>query len=455
MATDRATGDAGRLDALDEGDERSAASRSFVGSAVATSSLTATYTALLFATTIILARLLGPESYGVYAIVTSVTAMVGVFATPGLENLLIRDLAAYGVSNDHSRSRGLMRVSSRLTLWIGLVLTVVLCLVTFVVHGWVLDSFTTTMVVGSLVIPVAALSRVRAASLVGLHRVVLSRLPELVVRPLSLLALVGIGVLVGLSTSPEGAMAATVAAYAASYLVGALVLRRVMPAAIPVAEPRYDAARWRKSAPAFLALALTDILNSQLSVSLVGWLDTARSAGIFAVANRGAALVALAFVGIAAVVAPRIARLWEAQEYDAVSRLLLRCSVMSAGFAIPVVVAVAVLDKRLLALFGSGFKEGAAAFLIVALGQLAWSVVGIYATALLMTGGENRAALCTLISLVTTVVLSVVLVPRWGADGAALAWTASMVLAQGFTLVFWFNHRRSRRVTVEARASAT
>ncbi len=423
----------------------------YVRSAITTSSLTATYTALLFVITVILARLLGPHAYGIYAIVISVTAIVGIFATPGLENLLIRDVAAYDVTGEHAKARALMLLSSKISIWVGLALSALLGLLAVGLHGWVLDAYSATMVIGALVIPIAALSRLRAASLVGFRRVILSRVPELVVRPVCLLALIGIGVAVGLQATPQAAMMATVAAYSLSYLVGAEVLRRVMPPAIRTARPDYDTRRWRRSAPAFLALAVTDIMNSQLSISLVGWLDSARSAGIFAVASRGAAFVALAFVGLSAVVAPRIARHWQVHEYDAVSRLLRRCSLLCAGFAVPVVIAIAILDTRLLALFGNGFREGATAFVVLAVGWMAFAVVGIYATALLMTGGENLAATTTLISLATGSVLSLVLIPPMGATGAAIAWTTGIVIAQGFVIVFWIRHRR-QQILVSAAA---
>jgi O-antigen/teichoic acid export membrane protein len=412
-------------------------------SAISTSGLTAVYTVLLLLTTILLARWLGPDQYGVYALVTAIAVIVGHFATPGTENLLIRDVASYGVHDQHGRSRALLAVSTRVALIVSAVLILVVPAVTWMSHSFRFGTATQAMFVGCLIIPISALSRVRAATLVGLHHVVLARIPELVVRPIALLALVAGAIWAGAEDTAVVGLAVTCVAYALSFVVGTVQLRRAMPTAMRTEPREYDYPRWLRSSPPFLALGFSDVLASQLSITLIGWFGTARNAGVFAVANRGAGVVALGFAGVAAVAAPRIARLWVQRDLSALDELLKHCALLSGGVAALAVIVIAVFRDQLLAIFGPGFVTGATALVVLSIGQLAYATVGILATALLMTGGERKAALTMVFSLVMTTVLSALLIPGLGQDGAALAWTTSICLGQILTVALWRRHRRT------------
>ena len=419
------------------------AARSLLAAAVSTSGLTAIYTVLLLVTTILLARWLGPEQYGIYALVTAVAVIVGHFATPGTENVLIRDVASYGVAGRYGASRGLLGFATRIAVIGSVILVLLVVTATWAYRSFAFDPVTQAMLVGALIIPINALSRVRAAALVGLHQVVLARVPELVVRPVVLLVVVALAVWIGTGSTAVVGLALTCVAYAASFVVGAVLLRRAMPRPMREAPREYDYARWTRSMPSFLALGFSDVLASQLSITLIGTFGTARDAGVFAVANRGAAVVALGFAGVAAVAAPRIALLWAQRDLRGLDALLKQCALLSGGVAALAVVVIAVLRDQLLSLFGPGFVSGGAALVILSIGQLAYATIGIRATALLMTGGERRAAFTLVVTLALTTVLSALLIPSMGENGAAVAWTTSMVLGQLLTIEFWRRHRRS------------
>ena len=193
-----------------------------------------------------------------------------------------------------------------------------------------------------------------------------------------------------------------------------------------------------------MPLGFSDVLSSQLSITLIGWLGTSRDAGVFAVANRGAAgrRPGLRGGGRRRGAAHRpsagpsgICPPWMSCSGTA------PCSLVASpqlGVAF-----IAVFRDQLLAIFGPGFVSGGTALVILSLGQLAFATVGIRATALLMTGGERQAAFTMVFSLAMTTVLSALLIPSMGQDGAALAWTTSICLAQVLTIVLWRRHRRS------------
>jgi O-antigen/teichoic acid export membrane protein len=80
----------------------------------------------------------------------------------------------------------------------------------------------------------------------------------------------------------------------------------------------------------------------------------------------------------------------------------------------------------LLRLFGAGYGGGGAVLVILGLAGLVATGVGPVDVVLLMAGRSGSNLATTALALVVNVVLNVVLVPRWGVTGAAVAWSASI-----------------------------
>jgi O-antigen/teichoic acid export membrane protein len=79
-------------------------------------------------------------------------------------------------------------------------------------------------------------------------------------------------------------------------------------------------------------------------------------------------------------------------------------------------------------LFGASFQTGAAALMILALGQFINAMAGPAGNVLLMTGQERIAVRGVAAGLVANVVLAIVLVPPLGVTGGAIAFASSLVL---------------------------
>ena len=77
---------------------------------------------LAFITTVLLTRLLGPTSYGVYSYVIALVTLLSVPSEFGLPTLVVRETARGIVNQDHEAVQGVWRWSSRTTAIISLVL---------------------------------------------------------------------------------------------------------------------------------------------------------------------------------------------------------------------------------------------------------------------------------------------------------------------------------------------
>jgi O-antigen/teichoic acid export membrane protein len=85
--------------------------------------------------------------------------------------------------------------------------------------------------------------------------------------------------------------------------------------------------------------------------------------------------------------------------------------------------------------FGAAFSSGTTSLAILAAGQLINAATGPVGVLLNMTGRERKTARGHAVALGVQLVSGVVLIPRWGVEGAAAA-TALSVAARNLIFVF-------------------
>ena len=213
--------------------------------------------------------------------------------------------------------------------------------------------------------------------------------------------------------------------------VGSLIVRTVLRARIPASSPSYAMHRWRRAALPFFVLAIADIVMGQIGVILVQAMGSSADAGLFAVALRGSAVVALCFVGVAAAIGPSAARHWASGDPAGLLRLVRRMALFSVAFAAPTAAFIAIFASPLMRIFGAEFTPASNALRLLCLGQLVFATFGVFGTVLLMTGEEALAARIMVGGLVVGVTLNVALIPHYGVNGSAVATTLALIACYG------------------------
>ena len=101
----------------------------------------------------------------------------------------------------------------------------------------------------------------------------------------------------------------------------------------------------------------------------------------------------------------------------------------------PLVIIFFIFPEFFLGLFGEEFKVGVNAFIFLSCGRLISSFSGSVGNILQMTGNQNIYAKIILFGAILNVLLNLILIPRYGINGAAIAsmcsltvWNLSMVL---------------------------
>lgn len=197
-----------------------------------------------------------------------------------------------------------------------------------------------------------------------------------------------------------------------------------------------SASRWptRPERRKVLGYALPRTISAGLEQALV-WLDVlivgtllgAASAGVYGSASRFIAVGLIIDTAVRIIVAPRFSVLLHQGDLEGVTDLYRTATQWLVLFASPGLILLAVFAPVFLGWLGPDFASGAGTLTILALGSLVTFLAGNIHTLLLMSGHTGWAALNKAVALSVSVGGCLLLVPRLGITGAALAWVIAMV----------------------------
>jgi O-antigen/teichoic acid export membrane protein len=173
------------------------------------------------------------------------------------------------------------------------------------------------------------------------------------------------------------------------------------------------------------------LLNLRLDFILLGVLTSPAVLGVYAVASKFAELVKVPGMALTYVLYPRFAS--EGADSAAKARAMIpKAGLLTAGVVAP----LWGLSFLLPAIYGSAFKGAIVPAQIILLGLILEGTAGVVSGFLYGNGRPGLNSLAMAMGLATTVVLDLVLIPPFGATGAAIAsavaYTATQVTLLGF-----------------------
>jgi O-antigen/teichoic acid export membrane protein len=170
------------------------------------------------------------------------------------------------------------------------------------------------------------------------------------------------------------------------------------------------------------------ILLLWLDVLLVAALRSSQEAGVYNAASRYLAAGSLVLTSVVFVMGPLMSGLIAQRDYHRAGVVYQTATAWLVAISFPVYLLLAVFSPTFMALFGPSFAAGAAPLAVLALAMLLNVSTGAVKSALLM-GGRSRAVFAVNVAaLAANVGLNLLLIPRYGMMGAALAWSASIFL---------------------------
>lgn len=395
---------------------------------------------------IVLARLMGPESFGLYALGIALGSVVAVVASGGMPFGAVRFLPDYLARGDFAALRGFLQTSLVVTVLGG-----ALCVAAMLLSVSLLDQDNLMVPVlpwAALMVLPAALAQSLASLLQARGHVAGPEIMQSLVRQGATLGLIGIwialgGVLEFRSALGLAALAVALAAFALWFHL--MRLGRNEPR--PTAATREGLRLWMGAGAGILVILIMAALNERVDLFVLGWLATPAELGIYSAAVRIASVAILALAGLGAAYMPRVAAAWARRDRLEVERLCREGALAGTALTVAMTLGAYISGGFVLSLFGQEFTAGATVLTILLAAQVAVGAMGMASGLAVISGNSHIALTGVALGLVVNAVIGVLLVPRLGMTGAAIGVVAGFALSQA-VIGIWCSLRLGLRATL-------
>ncbi len=378
---------------------------------------------------VLFARLLGPESFGLYALGFTVLRMTALLAPLGIPRAAIYFGARYW-RKDGAAFRGLVTQAAALTSASALTGGAIL----YFSAPWLSTNLFSKpellRVLSCFAFALPLLTLLRLAS--DLTRV--SRRMQFSVYAQDLLqpsaALVFFLVLYAVGYRLDGALAATVASFICALLLACVFVLRLFPELFSkTPEPKFFAGEMlRYSLPATLGGIFTMFIV-WFDRLFVGHFLSAADVGVYQAASQSSIIFAIILASFRSIVAPIAAGLHADGDSEGLGEIYRVSTRWGLYLSIPLMLVIAKVPGPIMSLvFGTDYSAAALPFVLLSLGQFVNMAAGNADLLLIMTGHERRWFVLSGTMLLVNIALCWILVPRFALTGAACATSLTIVV---------------------------
>lgn len=374
---------------------------------------------------IVLARVLGAEMLGLYTLTLTITDMIAIVSLLGLGAGLVRYIPIALNQKDDKRLWGIIQIG----VIVPFMISCVLALGLFFLSDWVaVDLFhrpdlAPLLRIASLGIPLYALmSELSSVTQAFKHMEyevysvnIAFNISKLIISIVFLLF--GLGV-VGVLIAHNIGLAITVGML--FYFVHLL---------FPINRPVNQAKRDYKemfgfSFPVYLTRVLSRFSGS-LESMILGLMGLVSGIGIYTTALRISGVGGVFHRSLQKIAMPMISDLYNRREIEQLRRFYRTTTKWDLTFNLPIFLTMIFFTVPILSLFGEEFTEGRTGLTILAFAALFNAGTGVCGAMITMTGHSRLTFVNSVINLGLNLILDILLIPRWGIVGAALAFTIS------------------------------
>ncbi|MCS3749289.1 O-antigen/teichoic acid export membrane protein [Salinibacter ruber] len=380
---------------------------------------------LSLVTSVILARVLGTEGYGIYAYAISWVRLLIVPSSVGVPMLLTREVANYEAREEWGMLRGVLSWTDRVALGASLFIALAGAGTVWWFQGALRYEMRLGLYAAMGLLPLLTMIRVRQGGIRGLHHVVEAQLPRMLVLPVVFLVLVGsLHYITGVNSL--SALLLKIAAALAALLLGEALLRRRLPASTSKARRIYSSREWIRSSLPFLFARAGNTASQQWPIVLTGTIAGPEAAGMFNVVRKVGNLVKFTLDAVNMPLAPAIANLYDSGETKRLQRVATRAARLALIGALPVALGLTFFGEFALSFFGEGFTQGATALAVICAAQIIEAGAGSVGYILNMSGHEIDTAWGAALMVTVITVSGAVLIPPLGVEGTAISYFAGV-----------------------------
>ncbi|WP_282026230.1 oligosaccharide flippase family protein [Limimaricola cinnabarinus] len=382
-----------------------------------------------FILSVILGRLLGAEGLGIYFLALSAASLASIIVRLGLDNAVLKFVAAEEARDDRAAANSVLTSSLRIVFWIAAPTTIIICITSPYIAKWVFstEEMTSDLFWMSLSILSFSSQMIISQALKGIRSISHAMIVAGVLHPLIAIAIVWPAVHI---FGQQGGSLTYFISTTLTALIGWRLWQKNI-GSVPLAKkPIYPRQKLLKSSKSLLTMMIVNgwVIPWAPLVLLGAW-SSPEESGLFAASVRAVTIISLLLTAVNAAIAPHFSALYAKKEHSKLESTAGEFAFLVTAAAVPFLALVIMKAEWLMHLFGAEFQDGAAALRILALGQVANVAAGSVGFLLIMTGNEDAARNNAILSAALLVVTGLIMIPEFGANGAAYAAVAAIVSA--------------------------
>jgi O-antigen/teichoic acid export membrane protein len=389
---------------------------------------------------VLLARWMGQFEFGIYIYVWTWVLMIGALSDVGLSSAARRFIPEYTELKALDRLRGFLAGSRWLAFAIATGIGIVGALGVTLLAPFI-DHFTVIpLYLACVTIPIYGLVQVQAGIAQSYDWPNLALMPFYIWRQFTITMLMGGAWALGAPTDAVTAMIIAVVTTWAVTIGQLFVLERRLKHKVPAGPRRYEAKTWlATSLPIFVAEGFY-LLLTYVDILALEQLRSPDEVAVYYAAARLLALVAFVYFAIAGATTHKFTKYHVAGDKERLAKFFAETIRWTFWPSLAACAAILVLGRPVLSLFGATFTSGYIVMFILAVGMLSRAAVGPAERLLNMLGERKPCAAVYAAAFAINLVLCLVLIPRLGIEGAAVA--TSTALAFESVLLYRIAKRR-------------
>jgi O-antigen/teichoic acid export membrane protein len=378
-------------------------------------------TAVRVITAVMLARLLQASQLGLYSMALSMANIGVAVAIFGLDAALVRYVAVLSARRDDKALWGALQLSFGLGMTLSVLTGTLLFALAYPAADLLFGepALAPLLQLTAVIVPLLTLSELLAGAIRGFKRMDYAALAQFIAQPVIRLVLIALLAIGGLTTA-EAIITFGLADLAASFFL-LYYLNRVFPLRRKLGDASWDTrAIMNFSVPVWLSDMMVKF-HGNFQTLILGSLSSVAGAGIFTVVSQVTLISGQFSSSINVSAKPVIAELHDRRDMDEMNRLYQSANKWAVMVQLPVFLVMLLYPKQILLIFGQSFTDGAAALVILGVSSLILVGTGMGGIILDMGGQTRLKLLNSVLRLATFLALDLLLIPRWGVVGAALA----------------------------------
>ncbi|MCF8469034.1 MAG: flippase [Sneathiella sp.] len=392
---------------------------------------------LAFITAILLARLLGVKEFGIYAFSIAMSQLLALPSMLGIQHLTVRETAAYKTEGAYALIRGLLRRGIQSVMLVSAAIVLLVGTIAYFVAEYLSAMNLITFWIALFLVPLSALTQIHNSALRGLGWIIPGQLSQILHPVLFLLLFGGFFLLYPDGIGSQQAIVMRVLAAILTLGITFLLLKRALPVEVKQALPEYKTKIWAHSASPMLLAGGMGLLNREISVIMLGFLGAAESVGIFRIAQRAAMIVPFGLSAVEATIAPTISSLYKNGHLERLQRIYIKSTQAMLFYGLPAALFLMVGGIWFIpVILGQDYVPATWPLIILCCGQIVNVLMGAVGILLLMTGNERLNFKGATISAIVCVIINALTIPLWGATGAAIGRSVSVVILN-IMFSFW------------------